>query len=192
MFSETHNGIPGGSAIPLRAAPALLLAMLLMVAALAACGGGDAPTTRPERVATQTEATEPSASTADPEATREADPNPPAKPPGQKQPSRPNRTRTRTHRGIRQRRVQAQRERRRGVRLRQRRGRGTTPAVMRRDGSVACWGFDGWGQATPPVGLGVTAPTAPVPSQSSPGQDGLQSNAAHWFLLILLVRQAQD
>ena len=77
MFSETHNGIPGGSAIPLRAAPALLLAMLLMVAALAACGGGgDAPTTRPERVATQTEATEPSASTADPEATREAEPEP--------------------------------------------------------------------------------------------------------------------
>ena len=57
MFSETHNGIPGGSAIPLRAAPALLLAMLLMVAA-------------------QTEATEPSASTADPEATREAEPEP--------------------------------------------------------------------------------------------------------------------
>ncbi len=71
--------------------PLHFLALLLLMAALAACGGGDDPTPRPERATTQPEATEPgaitspasgqatnppTATTARPQATEDAEPGP--------------------------------------------------------------------------------------------------------------------
>ena len=77
VTGRTPNRRPTNLATPSWAPPALLL----LVAALAACGGGgEGPTPNPQQLTTQPEATDPGATTAQPQATQDAEPQPTAGP----------------------------------------------------------------------------------------------------------------
>ncbi len=77
MAGRTPNrSLDRPATTPAWAAPALLLVLLFVMAALAACGGGEDLTTRPERATTQPQATEPSVTTTQPQATQVAQSQP--------------------------------------------------------------------------------------------------------------------